>query len=209
MHHVITTICDALLPVAGITGLDRRSTADMLWVQLGQREPALTARPPQRLVGEYALHVMWPAERRALSGIVGHCRALSGIVGHCRGRERPVRGRRSGPTGGKVSFDGVKLGRRLLMSVSATGSTRTLPPQFASLVSKSFGAATSYQPLRRSSPSKCSRTNPHVSTAIRSSGALAASARHRALHLLHSREIGDEDLALARDGTSRCGRRRM
>lgn len=67
---MITTIRNALLPLKALPLWSAGRAADMLWLQLGRHVPAPTARSPDRIVGEYALHVMCPWRVSGASGIV-------------------------------------------------------------------------------------------------------------------------------------------
>jgi hypothetical protein len=60
----------ALAPLLGIPLWDAGRAATMLWLQLGPRVHAPTARDPERITGEYALHVQCPWRVSSRSGIV-------------------------------------------------------------------------------------------------------------------------------------------
>ena len=61
---------DALAPLRGLPLWDAGRAATMLWLTLGERVSAPTERDPDRITGEFALHVQCPWRISSRSGIV-------------------------------------------------------------------------------------------------------------------------------------------
>lgn len=61
---------DALSPLRGLPLWDAGRAATMLWLQLGERVSAPTSRDPERITGDYALHIQCPWRISGRDGIV-------------------------------------------------------------------------------------------------------------------------------------------
>jgi hypothetical protein len=67
---MIDEIRDALLPLRGLPLWDAGRAATMLWLQLGERVHAPTSRDPERITGDFALHVQCPWRISGHGGVV-------------------------------------------------------------------------------------------------------------------------------------------
>ena len=68
--RVIASIRSALLPLCGLPLWAAGRAANILWLQFGARESAPTTRNPDRIVGEYALHLTCPWRVSSETGVV-------------------------------------------------------------------------------------------------------------------------------------------
>jgi hypothetical protein len=66
--HLIAAVEEALAPLTGLVMWGPARAATMVSLQFGEPRKAPTARAPERLVGEYALHIQTPWR---LSGAIG------------------------------------------------------------------------------------------------------------------------------------------
>jgi hypothetical protein len=67
---LIASIREALAPLHGLPLWDAGRAANMLWLLLGARVNAPTSRDPNRVTGEYALHLQCPWRVSFITGIV-------------------------------------------------------------------------------------------------------------------------------------------
>jgi hypothetical protein len=70
MESLIANIRNALTPLKGEPIWDAGRAATMLWLQIGKRVHAPTTQDPQRVTGEYAVHVQCPWRVSSRQGIV-------------------------------------------------------------------------------------------------------------------------------------------
>jgi hypothetical protein len=67
---LIASIRDALTPLCGLPLWGAGRAADLLWLQLGARVQAPTSKQPDRVTGEYALHIQCPWRASSAAGII-------------------------------------------------------------------------------------------------------------------------------------------
>lgn len=67
---LIESIREALAPLQGLPLWDAGRAANMLWLQLGPRVHAPTRRDPERITGQYALHLQCPWRISFNTGVV-------------------------------------------------------------------------------------------------------------------------------------------
>ncbi len=67
---MIQEIAQALEPLKGLPLWDAGRAADIIWLQLGAKEHAPTARNPIRVTGNYALHLQCPWRVSSNVGLV-------------------------------------------------------------------------------------------------------------------------------------------
>jgi hypothetical protein len=67
---MIDLISKALAPLHGLPLWDAGRAANILWLQVGAPVPAPTSRDPQRITGQYALHLQCPWRVSCATGVV-------------------------------------------------------------------------------------------------------------------------------------------